>query len=393
MAKVVQDDVLGAIKWDGDRWLGAANLPYFFGSGERVFLTESSRAALGKGDRFPLRIETGKVRRKPDELQRVAWKKILDRGDALWDEAMDALIAEYRAQRPMRVRYWNVVNSPKLLEWAMPVEVDRATMKQMVIPNWCTLEWPDAAQRMVNFFLILLASWSSEPLNVYVRDGRVTEVVPMGYFMNRRLPRIDAPVFGPLRRRPEVAVPWGGEARLDPFRSFAAVAMDRSSWDKSYSRSDEGTSDLPWNVARGRANLYVYAPPDKSPSAAQTEAYERFISGIDPAARKIIAALSEHHQKVLAERGRGFQGPRPELSILTSEDARDLKDITELKEVNVFPDEDAKPIAIGLIFRGSWTGNDGVGVRWRDGKVEQVGEAKVADPERYQHPEMGAAAK
>lgn len=382
MAHYVIDEVFGKIEWSESRWESATAISYFRGSGERLGLSPAARASLGPGDQFPLKIAVGEVRRRPDELQRVAWRKVSDRGDALWEEAVDALVAEYLRQRPVRVRYWNVVNSPKLLERAMPAEADRSTMRQMIVPQWCTLEWPDAEHRTVDLFLVLLVTWFNEPINVYVRDGRVTEIVPMGYFMNRRMPWIDTEAFGTLRRDPDDPSPWSGEIELGPFRLFAAVAVDRSTWDEQHGRSAD-RSDLPFDVAHGWAELFVHGPANTPPSERQSTTFRQFIRDLESVAARVIQAIFAYYREVSGARRAAYRGPHPELAVPALDDAGGLRDVTELKRVNVFPEEDAKQVAIGFIFRGSWTGSDGIGVRWRDGKVEQVGHPDVANPTRY----------
>jgi len=59
-----------------------------------------------------------------------------------------------------------------------------------------------------------------------------------------------------------------------------------------------------------------------------------------------------------------------------------LREITELKELFVFPDT-GESVALGFHFRGTWTGKEEIGLRWRDGKIENFGEANVADPDRF----------
>jgi hypothetical protein len=340
-------------------------------------LTDDDREALPPDGQVLLRIETGK-RRPPAEPQRAAWKRILERGDALWDEAMDALIAEYHRQRPNRVRYWKVVNNERLLSRSMPETVDRETMRQMIVPTTCTVQEPDQEHGTVDVYLTAAATWWSESLSVYVRDGRVTEVTALGWFMNRRLAWIETEAFGTLRRRPGVnRQPWWGEVTLERFRSFAAIAVDRSKWDESYTRSDEATSDLPWHVARGSANVGVYTAPNQPPTAGHAAAFASFTKDQDACASQTIQAIFEHY----AREAPALRREHGKAAVPVLKDAAGLADLIELTEVSVFPEERGASVPIGLVFHGTWTGPAGLGARWRDGKLEQLGEANIAIPQ------------
>jgi hypothetical protein len=375
-----KDKVLGNIKWSDEEWTGTVSLPYFRGAGERVALTEDDRMGVPPAEAIPLTVQTGGRRREPDGAQRAAWQSIAGRGDAVWDEAMDVLVAEYQGQRPNRVRYWKVVNDPKLLARSMPEQVDRATMRQMVLPLQCTINEPDKEHKTVDVYVTMLATWWSEALCVYARDGRVTEVSPLGFFMNRRLPWTDMAALGTLRRRPGKRSQWVGEVRLEPFEGFAAVAVDRSTWDESYQRSDPATSDLPWDPARGWGTLFVSAPAGKPPTERQSAAYEAFVKRQDEYAAGILQAVFDHYRQTATQRRKAYRGPDPNAAVPELKDAKGLRDVTELKEIDVFPDEGSGPVTLGFVFRGSWTGTDGIGLLWRDGKVEQIGDAKIAVP-------------
>jgi hypothetical protein len=375
---MAKDETFGNIEWDGDLWTSTLSVPYLRGCGERVKLTEDDRDELPPGGGIQLRIETGEVRRRPAEPQRAAWQTLVQRGDAMWDDVLDALIAEYQLQRPNRVRYWKTLNGERLLSRSMPAAVDRALMKQMIVPLWCTVQEPDPEHGTVDVYLTMLSTWFSEPLNVYVRDGRVTEVTAMGFFMNRKMPWIETATFGKLRRRPKNRAPWFGEIRLEPFRPFAAVAVDRWAWDESYTRSDEATSDLPWNPARGCALLGVQAKPSQPPTAGQAAVFEEFMKRQDANAAAIVEAVFNYYGQTAPARRKAYRGPNRDAAFPVLKDARGLQDLIELPEMSVFPDESSGPIAIGFLFRGTWTGSAGIGVRWREGKIEQVGEKEVA---------------
>src|SRR4051812_39100786 len=96
-----QKDVFDQLEWNDELWTATLSVPYFRGCGERVELTAADRKELPRDGELPLNVEVGDEadERPPSPLQRDAVKKMLARGDDLWDEAMDALCAEYLRQR------------------------------------------------------------------------------------------------------------------------------------------------------------------------------------------------------------------------------------------------------------------------------------------------------
>src|SRR4051812_1749479 len=203
------DKVFGPIEWTGELWTGTLALPYFQGAGKRVALTPADRKELPPSGQCTLNIETNEKRRPPSESQRKALEQIQKRGGQLWDEAMDALCAEYQRQRPNRVRYWKVLQGQKNLNRSLPATVERAVMKELVLPMWCYVQEPDEQHQTVDVYLTLMSTWWSESINVYIRDGKVTEVTAFGDFVNRKWPRIETAAFGTLRRSGGGEV-WGG---------------------------------------------------------------------------------------------------------------------------------------------------------------------------------------
>jgi hypothetical protein len=383
------DEAFGTIRWNTSRkcWETTASLPFFRGAGQRLELTAEERAELVQADRLPMTVQTGDKRREPNERQRTVWQSMKKRGDALWEEALDALIVEYQRQWPLRARYYRQVCADKRLrEQVLPERVDREAMRQMIVPVSCTLEWPDSNHGTTDFSLTLIVTWFVDPLNVYVRDARVTEVVPMGWFMNRRNPRTENPVFGTIRRRPNSGMPWVGEVEIEPFTKWAALAVDRQHWDESYDRRDERSS-LPFHVPRGSAGVLIHGSPNQPPTARQEAAFAE--AKTVAVTGEVIRELFAHYQEIAAERRKGYKGSGRNAAIPPLKSPTGLREITELKWMSVFPEEESQPIAIGFEFHGSWTGCaglagfDGCGVRWRGGKVERVGDPRVANPDRY----------
>jgi len=383
----VTDKVLGKLEWNDDHWETTASLEYFRGSGERLPLSEEDRAKLKPVDGLDLYVQSGDKRRTPDERQRAAWKKIVKRGEALWDEVLDALVAEYKRQRPLRVRYWKASGDSKLLARILPARIDRATMKKMVTPFWCTLEWPEPNEGAVDFSVTFDVTWYSECVNVYIRDGQVTDVTAAGSVHYRRRPAFQSKQFGTIRRDQNSAMPWCGTMEIEPYNTWAAVEVDRQHWDSDH--TPDVRSSLPFRAER--TEVFIYSPRNKPPTPRQEAAFREATSA--PATREVIGALFEHYRQVADERRKTYQGPNGNAAVPRLKCPDGLCDVTELHRLHIFPDDGPGPIAVGFEFHGSWTGcegflgNDGCGIRWRDGKIERIGDPRLADPDRYKKAE------
>src|SRR5690348_7601722 len=305
---IVKDDVFGQMNRTDDGWETTISLPYFRGFGKRIHLTAKDRQEIPSERQIPLAIDTSGKRRPPSLLQKEAWKKIQARGSTLWNDAMDALIAEYLRQRPMRLRYWQVLHGNRLVSKSLPETVDRAVMKQLVLPFCAELHDVDEEHQTVDFRISFLATWWSEGINVYVREGGVTEVTAMGSTVHRKSPWIDTAEFGRLRRKGN-KMPWAGSIQLEAFRDFAGIAVDRELWDENYSSSDSATSTLPWQVST--ASLLVYTQPNKRPSARQAATFAEFLKGQQTYAATIIDAIFQIYQQGKSSR-RAHPGSAPD---------------------------------------------------------------------------------
>jgi hypothetical protein len=251
----------------------------------------------------------------------------------------------------------------------------------------------------------------------------------LGALHNRKMAnmeKVDSPVFGTLRQRVGSKDAWMGSIRLDEFQNFGAISVDRSTWDDSYTRSEELASDLPWNVARGSSALWVYTKPGVAPGQKQQSAFAHFRTS--PASAAIQAEVFNHYLQTFSARREGFLmrgdssaeqtaasskkrenlsgparligamferlldtapahklGPRERRSMLEKnnpaiKNASELRTITELSAINLFPEQGGDAGAIGFLFSGAWIGDAGLGVRWRDGKIEGIGTKEIATP-------------
>src|SRR5207237_3010451 len=199
-----RDDIFLNIEWTGENWTTSVSIPSLRGFGDRLELTAEDREEIGPEGEFKLTIDTVHEARKPPTAgQRAAWKKVTEGGEAIWEEVLDALVAEYQLQRPMRARYWKAIRGTRHLERSLPPVVNRAVMKELVAPVRFGVHAPDSEHGSVDVYVSYVATWWSEGIHVYIRDGLVREVTAQGAMHHLKLPYQDIPHLGTLRRGPK----------------------------------------------------------------------------------------------------------------------------------------------------------------------------------------------
>jgi hypothetical protein len=70
----------------------------------------------------------------PAAPQRRAWEMFLKGGDKLWAKMMARILAEYRRQRPVRVKWQKAAFGEQGLEQCLPKLSTPAAMKHLIVP-------------------------------------------------------------------------------------------------------------------------------------------------------------------------------------------------------------------------------------------------------------------
>lgn len=376
----MQDPFFGKIELYYNRWKGAIRVPFFAGFG-RSFenLDENAADHISTIEKNGLPIEIETKRGRPSKLQRDAFAQITRRRDKLWTEVMDALTAEYQKQRPKRLRYWKNLYGMRGIKKSLPPVKKSSELKPLLMPIDLHVKAAGKAQTEIDIDILFALTWFSDGAFVTIREGRVFEVNGGASWLTHTWPlRMIHPVFGILRR-PLHVPSWLGIAGAGPFADWAAVSIDRAIWDESATER-ELDSNLNWQVARGGCFVRVYVDEKKGPSTTQTAAHQAFRKNEDVAGKAIQEALFDYYQANLKASREAYTGKYVQRAIPKIKKPDDLKNITELELLNVFPDAGEHPLATGLIFKGAWTGPTGVGVRWSEGRIEEIGNSDVATP-------------
>ena len=481
----MKDELFGTLKWSGDAWETAVAIEYFRGVGANLDAMEAAAQARQKeaaksaapaddafrrslpwptrviysvgrwlfrrwwnSDNGPAEEETlfrdGKFKlsfaerasddddkppKPPSPKQRAAWSRVADRGDALWDELLTLIIAEYQRQRPIRQRWWRAIYGDFQLDQALPEVCDAAGMKKLIRPIEFRVKRvkKDAAGADVTVWF--MCTWNTDGVVALIRDRRAVDVgsIDLREPMKKRPgAALHHPVFGPLRRIPdgdpwEVVAnlkpgerqsmprgpyPWEGTTRCEPLRDYFLAADDRAAFMFDPAHADHPQSAMPWDFAQGNFDLRVYAPPGQEPSDSQSAAFAAFKADEARHVDAIIAAVFEHYTTNFEKhrslwRGENINSPIDTLAaravrgviggggernpgfieeIIPKLDSADgLHDRMWLKHIHVYPADDAGGVTIAFQFVCTWVG-DGFTIHWRDGKVEKIGRWKSAEP-------------
>ena len=440
------------MRWD-DEWEGAVAIPYFQGFGQDIpkVAQDPSEPPSPFGDddedddveddaedpsdwdvlfrkgKFEIQVATrGEARVRPTDEQRRAWRTVLDRGDAVWDELMDAVVEEYRRQRPVRVRWWRAVFGDHALDRMLPDVKDAKSMRRLVRPVGVLVQpVKEKSAQTPDVLVQFIASWHDPAFSVFLRDGRVADIA--NYTLRERDEDpifLDHPAIGRLVWS-DVSRTWLGDTPYEPFRDYCNVADWRTNFRRNRARFKNPELPLEWPFVQGRFVVEVFPKDVEPPTVNQAKALEAFRAGGGRNAKAVLEALLPHYNAYLADRRAnppptlsGSSNPFLELMKImqtggesaaadaTSGFMKDsverlrtgnvspppvadvhpefksideLNDALKLEAINVFPDDGrgGSP-PLGFKFYGV---ADGVfGVRWRDGKVEAAGEDTVAEP-------------
>lgn len=384
----MKDPVFGDMRWeDHGTWATSVSIDYLRDLGPDVLGDSEPNpedpldgAALLKQGKWLLTIDMGNKRARPAESQRAAWKQFLAAGDALWDDILDRILDEYRRQRPARVRWWKSVYGDEKLKQILPDLKTRDQMKRHVFPFQLQIQLPEKGKNLPDIGLLFVALWVEDTFGVRLHDGAVKE---MGYnaialpnIASRFEKRIDMPVFGSLKRSSDMP-DWLGVFQCQSFADFMMLATERAAVRAGVFPGGPLRCNLDWFLATGRFVLFVHSKTGKPPTDRQAQALSDFSRDEKKNAAAIVSSIFSYYQESYEKHRSEYRGNYLDIAIPKLKNADGLRELTELTEINVLP-EDGNGVPIGFGFGSTWTGGRGLGVRWRNGEVEEVGPRKVA---------------
>ncbi len=312
----------------------------------------------------------------PLDGQRRAWAAFRDKGEALAEEVAARLLQVYQEQRPERLRWWKAVYSEPP-DTVLPEIASTADMRRIMRPREIRLVG-DHEGTEATVAIPFSTLWSNEDLEVLVRDGIIESVQPAGFLGRKPRKSIDAQPFGTLYRgRPET---WNGSFHTDHLRGHASAWHERYRFNNSAeARAGWYRPVPPWSVITGNVSLEIIDPSGQGPSPAQAEAFIRFNADPEQTAWMILAGIlvmyrSNRHLWIDGLDEEEIAQDWPDL-----EAPQELLEIITLQNVCVGPAEDDDSASVKVCLTFGWEDEHGIGVRWRNGQVEEVGDGDTAD--------------
>lgn len=328
--------------------------------------------------------------RPPSAGQQAAWTKLLERGDALWDEVMARAFAEYRVQQPVRVRWWRAVYDDYRLEHALPEISCPAEMRHLIRPRQLEVRAAPKKAAAADIILHFESSWHRDGFCVLIRDGQVADL-DSGWKLAGDQPRPRArlthPVFGTLARMQD-GRPWEGTVRVPAFGEYLMVAEQRASFRKDRKSFGPPQSNMPWEFVYGAFDLRVHTAPGEEPSEGQAQALAAFLQDEREHVAAITDWLFEHYTTHYETHRRDFQDRYRDENVPKLESPEGLRELIQLYQLHVHPERDGE-VALGFWLLRSWDpGSDSdaafpgpdLGLRWRDGQIEEMGPGVAARP-------------
>ena len=290
------------------------------------------------------------------------------------DAIADALLEIYRRQRPERRRWWHRLYGDAPPDRLPDVE-SRDAFVRLLMPE--SFGAPDGQTLRAT----LNVSWADETLEVRIRAGDVS-VTPTSEVMPARYAgaRIDSPAFGTLTWH-ELDDVWCGRYHSDLLRGYADASEMRHRFRNPDAAIAMALRWLPkWSTFTGDFPLLVRTEPDEEPSEAQATLYQAFARDRESNERRLLSALFDWYLENRAGWVAEMRGSPDSINatLPAIDSPEGLLEVIQLSSVTVHPEpDDGRPAWIGFQF--GWHNEHGIGIRWRNGAVEAIGDYDTAE--------------
>jgi hypothetical protein len=365
------DEVFGDLTWNNlvgwGCWEGSTAINYFRDFGTTLASIRDKQIQIS----FPAH---GNKAKRPNSGQRLAWKKVLERGDAIWDELMAKLLVQYRADRPIHLRWWLALYGDKDLDRRMPEVADVSGLAKLIRADVLSIHENSTDDEIASLAVLFTCTWCS-PCAVRIKNAQIDRIDE----------QLNSPEAGSVLHHPslgeihQMGGMFRGAVRCEPFREFTALAKARAAYRDAPSDFDPPRSKLSWGFVRGEFPLMVYVKQQALPSEHQCKAVGEFQRDAATACHKIIPRIFDYYQARRAEFRRMLENLHGDELAPAIENVEGLRELIKLQHVNVFPEDADGNVDLGVVFYCVWNRN-GVGVRWRNGTVVEIGERVVGQP-------------
>lgn len=356
--------------------LGAAG----FGSAGTAEPEREPGASVDAAAQAPLQVDTGGRRKAPSAAQQAAVEEVLGRDEAFWEGVMAALLEVYRAQQPLRARWWRAVYGEHQLQRALPEIADVSGLRDLV--RLASIRILPGGKKVADIEVAIAATWNQDPIEILLRGGEVVRIqagVPLPAPEDGRKQLIH-PLLGPLGR-PDDHAPWTGYFHCPAFREYLAlIAEQRASFRRDPAGHGPPQSVMPWDFLLGRFELRVYTSAGEPPAEAQAAAVTRFLAQEGENVDRIVGAIYEHYREIYEVARREYLDRYREENVPPPTGSELLHERLQLYRVNVFPPDADGRARLGFMFVALWYPGPDLALRWCDGKVEAIGGREVGQP-------------
>jgi hypothetical protein len=173
---------------------------------------------------------------------------------------------------------------------------------------------------------------------------------------------------------------WIGTFHTGDLRGYCSAWSDRYRFAHSADARAHWWRPVPtWDVITGNVELQVIDQDGSGPSPAQAEAFRRFNADPEGAAWQVLGGILSMYQRVWPDWTEGLDEEEIAQDWPQLKEPKQMLDMIQMEQVCVGPanEEDPASVKIGLTF--GWQDEHGIGVRWRNGQIEAVGNGDTAD--------------
>lgn len=396
MAKqIIHDEFFGPLEWDRLEfgWTTRIDHPFFQKSGSLIprdpsaeRIAESMASAPESADpslaptrrAFDLLVGVEEDRQPPSPGQYHAWRQIMDNSEAVCGDIMQQALAMYQRQRDMRIYWWKEIYGADdpLLPQVLPLINDIQTLFSYIRPRLFKIhrDWLDNGKHVIGIHFD--SAWDRAGFGVRVEEGKLVDLGDESVAIKRppRSRTVEHPVFGKIKVGEWV---WEGVFHWEPMRKFNEIVENRS-WVKEHP-SVYDRSFLPsWNFADGRFDLVVPVE-NGQPLAESMDVFKHFTADPQRSADQVLMAIFNYYNQFFDKYHEAWEDEDDaNLLMPRIESVDDLRPLMTFQTLRIFRAEETGELSVGLGFHCSWEQEHGLGVRWRDGKVEDVGTAEMS---------------
>jgi hypothetical protein len=396
------DAVSPELTWDGREWVGAVSVPYFKGVG-REFLNPlrdevlrpwggfSSNAeaqansepekpsddpldydVLFRDGMFRIRFDVGDRKKAVAKPQLKAWEMVAARGDAIWHDAMERVLADYQIQRPIRVKWWKAVFGDLPFERELPEIADIEALKKYCRPYSIKVQPAAKGMKMPDISVHVMCTWIREGFSLRLREGSVEAVEATQDGWHERPPReIEHPAFGRLRLLRNLTT-WVGEMTCPPMLEYQRIVEERAKFREEGVNRERPQSLMWWRFAHGKFGLSVYVTePSADPDERQAAAFLAFKQNEQQNIATIIDALFKRYNERLEENYRDYDRKYVNEAIPHLETPDRFREMIELINVYVHPADEKGDVRI--VFELHCSFELSCIILWKNGKIERFG--------------------